>query len=50
MANSNHTQSMNEDSESQIGYKTCLRMSPYGTAQGFGSRAASYESSCSAAR
>ena len=36
---------MNEDSESYTGYKTCLKISShYVTAQGFDSRAASFES------
>lgn len=41
----------NEDSESQTGYKTCLRItSHYVRAQGFDSTAASFESPCSKSR
>lgn len=45
ITNSNDTQLTNEDSESQTGYKSCLRITGhYLRAQGFDSRAASFES------
>lgn len=51
ITNSNDTQLTNEDSESQTGCKTCLRItSHYVRALGFDSRAASFESPRSKSR
>lgn len=51
ITSSNDTQLTNEDSESQTGYKTCLRItSHYVRAQGFDSTAASFESPRSKSR